>query len=157
MTRDGQTICLNMIVRNEAPVIRRCLDSVMPIIDSWVIVDTGSTDGTQTSSRASVHAACVLPSAQGRVRAKRRNRRSLGRARRLCLRDRRRAVAHARGFRDAPLRRRFQISTSLFGLPLSAQALLRDSFPGAESACCTNICREEARTEGFCPARHQAA
>jgi glycosyltransferase involved in cell wall biosynthesis len=47
MNRLGQTICLNMIVRNEAPVIRRCLDSVMPIIDSWVIVDTGSTDGTQ--------------------------------------------------------------------------------------------------------------
>src|SRR5204862_2757696 len=41
------TICLNMIVRNEAPVIRRCLDSVRPIIDYWVIVDTGSTDGTQ--------------------------------------------------------------------------------------------------------------
>lgn len=47
MNRAGQTICLNMIVRNEAPVIRRCLDSVMPLIDSWVIVDTGSTDGTQ--------------------------------------------------------------------------------------------------------------
>jgi glycosyltransferase involved in cell wall biosynthesis len=41
------TVCLNMIVRNEAPVIRRCLESVMPWIDSWVIVDTGSTDGTQ--------------------------------------------------------------------------------------------------------------
>ncbi len=36
-----------MIVKNEAPVIRRCLDSVRPIIDYWVIVDTGSTDGTQ--------------------------------------------------------------------------------------------------------------
>jgi len=36
-----------MIVRNEAHVIRRCLDSVMPLIDTWVIVDTGSTDGTQ--------------------------------------------------------------------------------------------------------------
>src|SRR5271155_988950 len=36
-----------MIVKNEAPVIRRCLDSVLPIIDHWVIVDTGSTDGTQ--------------------------------------------------------------------------------------------------------------
>jgi glycosyltransferase involved in cell wall biosynthesis len=42
-----QTICLNMIVRNETPVIRRCLDSVRPLIDRWVIVDTGSTDGTQ--------------------------------------------------------------------------------------------------------------
>jgi glycosyltransferase involved in cell wall biosynthesis len=36
-----------MIVRNEAPVIRRCLESVLAIIDYWVIVDTGSTDGTQ--------------------------------------------------------------------------------------------------------------
>lgn len=47
MNAHGQTICLNMIVRNEAHVIRRCLDSLRPVIDSWVIVDTGSTDGTQ--------------------------------------------------------------------------------------------------------------
>jgi glycosyltransferase involved in cell wall biosynthesis len=40
-------ICLNMIVRNEAHVMRRCLDSIGPFIDRWVIVDTGSTDGTQ--------------------------------------------------------------------------------------------------------------
>jgi len=36
-----------MIVKNEAGVIRRCLDSVRPLVDHWVIVDTGSTDGTQ--------------------------------------------------------------------------------------------------------------
>jgi glycosyltransferase involved in cell wall biosynthesis len=47
MNAAGQTICLNMIVKNEALVIRRCLDSVRPLIDHWVIVDTGSTDGTQ--------------------------------------------------------------------------------------------------------------
>jgi glycosyltransferase involved in cell wall biosynthesis len=41
------TLCLCMIVKDEAPVIRRCLDSVRPLIDHWVIVDTGSTDGTQ--------------------------------------------------------------------------------------------------------------
>ena len=41
------TICLNMIVKNEAHVIRECLDSVAPYICSWVIVDTGSDDGTQ--------------------------------------------------------------------------------------------------------------
>ena len=43
----GQTICLSMIVKNEAPVIKRCIDSVLPFIDHWIIVDTGSTDGTQ--------------------------------------------------------------------------------------------------------------
>lgn len=42
-----QTVCLNMIVKNEKGVIRRCLDSVKPLIDYWVIVDTGSDDGTQ--------------------------------------------------------------------------------------------------------------
>jgi tetratricopeptide (TPR) repeat protein len=40
-------ICLNMIVKDEAHVIRRCLDSVRAVIDTWVIVDTGSSDGTQ--------------------------------------------------------------------------------------------------------------
>ncbi|MEA2981203.1 MAG: hypothetical protein QOF09_3026 [Alphaproteobacteria bacterium] len=47
MNASKQTICLNMIVKNEALVIRRCIDSVRPIIDHWVIVDTGSADGTQ--------------------------------------------------------------------------------------------------------------
>jgi glycosyltransferase involved in cell wall biosynthesis len=42
-----EKVCLNMIVKNESKVIRRCLDSVKPLIDYWVIVDTGSTDGTQ--------------------------------------------------------------------------------------------------------------
>jgi len=45
------TFCLNMIVKNEAPVIRRCLASVRPWIDAWVVVDTGSTDGTQALVR----------------------------------------------------------------------------------------------------------
>jgi glycosyltransferase involved in cell wall biosynthesis len=47
MDAAGQTICLSMIVKNEAPVVRRSLGSVRPLIDCWVIVDTGSTDGTQ--------------------------------------------------------------------------------------------------------------
>ena len=47
MTPTGQTVCLCMIVEDEAAVIRRCLASVRPIIDHWLIVDTGSTDGTQ--------------------------------------------------------------------------------------------------------------
>jgi len=42
-----KSICLNMIVRDEAPVIARCLQSIKPLIDYWVIVDTGSKDGTQ--------------------------------------------------------------------------------------------------------------
>ena len=41
------TICLTMIVKNESQVIRRCIDSVKDYISYWVIVDTGSTDGTQ--------------------------------------------------------------------------------------------------------------
>jgi glycosyltransferase involved in cell wall biosynthesis len=46
------SVCLNMIVKNEAKVIARCLESVKPFIDSWVIVDTGSTDGTQAIIRS---------------------------------------------------------------------------------------------------------
>jgi len=42
-----QKICLNMIVKDESQVIKRCLDSVKLVIDYWVIVDTGSKDGTQ--------------------------------------------------------------------------------------------------------------
>jgi glycosyltransferase involved in cell wall biosynthesis len=40
-------LCLNMIVRNEAHIIGHTLDSVARFISSWVIVDTGSDDGTQ--------------------------------------------------------------------------------------------------------------
>jgi tetratricopeptide (TPR) repeat protein len=41
------SICLNMIVKNESKVIARCLNASRALIDHWVIVDTGSTDGTQ--------------------------------------------------------------------------------------------------------------
>jgi tetratricopeptide (TPR) repeat protein len=40
------SICLCMIVRDEAEVIERLLVSVHDLIDAWVICDTGSTDGT---------------------------------------------------------------------------------------------------------------
>ena len=40
------SICLNMIVKNESRIITRLLKSVLPIIDTYVICDTGSTDGT---------------------------------------------------------------------------------------------------------------
>lgn len=39
-------IVLNMIVKNEAHCIERCLRSVIPYVTHAVIVDTGSTDGT---------------------------------------------------------------------------------------------------------------
>lgn len=39
-------ICLNMIVKNESKIIVRLLDSLAPIIDSYCICDTGSTDNT---------------------------------------------------------------------------------------------------------------
>ena len=40
------SLCLNMIVRNEAKIITRLLNSVLPIIDTYIICDTGSTDDT---------------------------------------------------------------------------------------------------------------
>ena len=42
------TIALCMIVRDEAAVIGRCIESVRPLIDSWQICDTGSRDDTTT-------------------------------------------------------------------------------------------------------------
>ena len=41
------TLCLNMIVKNESAVIERLLDSVIGIIDTYCICDTGSTDDTK--------------------------------------------------------------------------------------------------------------
>jgi glycosyltransferase involved in cell wall biosynthesis len=40
------TVCLNMIVKDEAAVMLRAVASALGIVDSVVIVDTGSTDGT---------------------------------------------------------------------------------------------------------------
>lgn len=47
LNKETQKICLNMIVKNESKVIQRALATVKPIIDYWIIIDTGSTDGTQ--------------------------------------------------------------------------------------------------------------
>lgn len=38
---------MNMIVKNESHIIERCLKSAYDLVDSWCIIDTGSTDGTQ--------------------------------------------------------------------------------------------------------------
>lgn len=46
-TTKTPTVTLCMIVKDEAHVIERCLASILPVIDYWVIMDTGSTDGTQ--------------------------------------------------------------------------------------------------------------
>lgn len=46
------TICLAMIVRDEAHIIKRCLTSVLPYIDHWIVSDTGSVDNTCVVTRA---------------------------------------------------------------------------------------------------------
>ena len=40
------TLCLNSIVKNESKIITRMLSSVVDIIDTYCICDTGSTDNT---------------------------------------------------------------------------------------------------------------
>jgi tetratricopeptide (TPR) repeat protein len=44
---DDNLIHLVMIVKNSAPTISEVLTRVLPYIDEWTILDTGSTDGTQ--------------------------------------------------------------------------------------------------------------
>lgn len=46
------TIALVMIVKDEAHVVTEAFDSVLEFIDTWCIVDTGSTDGTQDLIRS---------------------------------------------------------------------------------------------------------
>lgn len=46
--KSKMSICLVMIVKNEEEVIRRSLSTVLPFVDTWCIVDTGSTDSTMT-------------------------------------------------------------------------------------------------------------
>jgi len=42
-----ESLVLNLIVKDEAKIIRRCLASCKPHVGAYCIVDTGSTDGTQ--------------------------------------------------------------------------------------------------------------
>lgn len=46
LSMNNVTICLNMIVKNESKIILRTLNSVIDLIDSYCICDTGSTDNT---------------------------------------------------------------------------------------------------------------
>ena len=46
MTNNLPKLCLNMIVKNESKIITRLFNSVVDIIDSYCICDTGSTDNT---------------------------------------------------------------------------------------------------------------
>ena len=45
--KKAPTVCLNMIVKNESKIITRLLTTVLPIIDTYCICDTGSTDMTK--------------------------------------------------------------------------------------------------------------
>ena len=42
----GPTLCLNMIVRQEARIIERCLAALVGVVQEYAILDTGSTDDT---------------------------------------------------------------------------------------------------------------
>ena len=47
MEKAVPTIALVMIVKNEEKILERCVESVKAVVDEFVIVDTGSTDGTK--------------------------------------------------------------------------------------------------------------
>jgi tetratricopeptide (TPR) repeat protein len=53
-------LSLCMIVKNESATLGRCLASVKDVVDEIIIVDTGSTDGTQTIARE--HGAQIIQS-----------------------------------------------------------------------------------------------
>jgi glycosyltransferase involved in cell wall biosynthesis len=47
MDAERRTVCWNGIVKNESQIIERCMASMVSELDYWVVVDTGSSDGTQ--------------------------------------------------------------------------------------------------------------
>jgi glycosyltransferase involved in cell wall biosynthesis len=44
---ESTLLCVSMILKDEAHCIRKTIDSCRDIVDKWVVLDTGSTDGTQ--------------------------------------------------------------------------------------------------------------
>ncbi len=52
LKRRSVTISLCMIVRDNEDTIHACLDSIYPWVDEIIVVDTGSTDGTQEICRS---------------------------------------------------------------------------------------------------------
>jgi tetratricopeptide (TPR) repeat protein len=46
VSKKRKTVCLCMMVRNEERIIGRALDSALPHIDAWSVLDTGSDDLT---------------------------------------------------------------------------------------------------------------
>lgn len=45
--RGRARLCLNMIVKDEAAIIERCIASIAPVADWYVVCDTGSSDDTR--------------------------------------------------------------------------------------------------------------
>ena len=47
LPKKAATICLSVICKNESKTALRMLESAAPLLDHYIVVDTGSTDGTQ--------------------------------------------------------------------------------------------------------------
>jgi glycosyltransferase involved in cell wall biosynthesis len=45
------TVCLALMAKNEAHIIARALASARPLVDTWIVLDTGSTDTTREVAR----------------------------------------------------------------------------------------------------------
>jgi len=59
MSVSQPTICLNMIVKNESRIITRLFDSVISLVDTYCICDTGSTDNTKAVIKEYFDTRCV--------------------------------------------------------------------------------------------------
>ena len=51
LASDGVSVCLAILARNEAGTLPRLAQSVRPHIQQWLVIDTGSTDGTAAVAR----------------------------------------------------------------------------------------------------------